>query len=80
MPVELMHDERSKIMNSSAFSGGDSAVRLAQQPGNAWASMEVVLFAVAEVTVVLKVGSEGKASAVSMRSLTCMPVNTKRPH
>ena len=44
------------------------------------ASMAAVLLAVAEVTVVLNVGSEGKASAVSMRSLTCMPVNTKRPH
>jgi hypothetical protein len=31
------HEERSKIMNSSAFSGPDSAVRFAQHPGNeAW--------------------------------------------
>ena len=46
-------------MNSSAFSGGDSAARLAQHPGNDWASMEAVLFGVPDVTLVLKVGSEG---------------------
>jgi hypothetical protein len=37
----LMHDERSKIMNSRAFSWADSAVRLAQQPGKLFPLAEV---------------------------------------
>jgi len=52
-----MHEERSKIMNSRAFSCGDRAVRAAQHPGK--------LFP-AEVE-----GSPGKS--VETGSLTCKP-------
>jgi hypothetical protein len=59
-----MQAERSKIMNSSAFSCADKAVRAAQQPGKLFP--EVVD------------GSPGKPTEAA--SLTCKPVYTKRPH
>jgi hypothetical protein len=66
----LMQDERSKIMNSSAFSCGDKAVRAAQQPGKA--------VRVTGGVAVVATGSPG--NPVDAESLTCNPVYTKRPH
>jgi hypothetical protein len=60
----LMQDERSKIMNSSAFSCCESAVLTAQQAG--------------KVVPADDVGSPGKP--VEVESLTCKAVYTKRPH
>ena len=60
----LIQEERSKIMNSRAFSCGESAVLVAQQPGK-------------EVPE-LVAGSPGNPTEAE--SLTCRPVYTKRPH
>jgi hypothetical protein len=60
----LIQEERSKIMNSSAFSCGESAVLAAQHAGKALPE--------------LVAGSPG--NPVEAESLTCKPVYTKRPH
>jgi hypothetical protein len=62
--LELMQEDRSKIMNSSAFSCGDRLVREAQHPGNALPP--------------LVAGSLSKPT--DTESLTCNAVYTKRPH